>query len=423
MDRPASQPQGLLSGSLWNVAGTAAPALVSVPAMGIMARALGPEGFGLLTLAWGLAGYFAVLDLGVARSVCWLVARYPDDAGLHGRVLASAVAVSLGVGGALGFVLLALSHHVPALLGVSPAMAADALAGARLVVPTLPLLTLTTVLQAVLEGKQYFREVNLQRSVVGLLLAIAPLALVLAHPTFSAAVAGLLLARVAGALLAWARLRRLTGLPALGLDRSALVMLFRYAGWIALSNFIGPLMSYADRFWLSARVGAAAVSTYSAPAELVGRVAFVPVAIARALFPGLSRAGSPYADRAASVRRAFLLILGSSGPLALVLLAFADPVLRVWVGPEVAAGGAPVLRILAVGHLCNALAQVPYSVLQARGNARATALVHGFELIPYFALLLFLGVRHGAVGVAAAWTLRVAFDLLVLTFLARARRR
>ncbi|HHU7848382.1 TPA: flippase, partial [Escherichia coli] len=47
----------LIRNSFYNIAGFAVPTLVAVPALGILARLLGPENFGLFTLAFALIGY------------------------------------------------------------------------------------------------------------------------------------------------------------------------------------------------------------------------------------------------------------------------------------------------------------------------------------------------------------------------------
>lgn len=412
--RPASR---LLGNSVWNVVGTAAPALVAIPSMGWLARAMGAERFGLLTLAWALVGYFAVMDLGVARSVCWLVAQHPTDRDRHAAILGTSLVIGGAVSAFAGLVVLVLAAKVPQWLSVSSAVASDAVAGARVLVITLPLLVLTTILQGVQEGLQQFRDVSLQRMLVGLLIWFAPVAAVLVTPTFESAVWGLAVARGAGCALAYRRMRRATGLRA-RFEFGTVVRIVRFGGWIAVSNFIYPIMSYLDRFWLSNAVGVARVGTYAAPSELIGRATSLPVAISRALFPAISDAASTREIRAAVVRRGILLTLGSCGPVAAALVAFGPSLTSAWLGTEVGPGAGEILRVLAVGFLSSALAQIPFSILQATGNSRATALVHAGEVVPYVVLLLLLGPRFGPLGVAWAWTVRVTVDAGVLAVLA-----
>lgn len=409
----------LLGDSLWNVAGMVVPAILAIPTFGILARTLGAERFGLLTLAWTLVGYVALLDLGISRSVCWIVARDPGDPRHHAAILGSALTVSLALGTAMAAALWLAAGSAPELLGVSPGVAAEAVVATRAVALTVPPLMAYTVLQALLEGLQRFREVNIQRAVTGGLLASLPVAFVLVTPSLPAAVWGIVVARFAGTAFTWWRVRSLTQLRPSRFEPTTFRHLFTYGGWIAVSNFVSPLMGYMDRFWLANRIGAAGVAVYSAPAELIARATIVPVAIARALFPRISGSRMGGADRAAVSGRATALALASGGPIGLVFFAFAEPLLRLWLGAEIATGAAPVLRILALGYVVSALAQIPFSVLQARGHSRATALAHLVEVAPYFALLFLLGSRFGAVGVAWAWTARVVADYFILSLQAR----
>jgi Na+-driven multidrug efflux pump len=73
--------------------------------------------------------------------------------------------------------------------------------------------------------------------------------------------------------------------------------------------------------------------------------------------------------------------------------------------------------VLLLGFACNALAQIPFAALHGRGLARQTALLHLIELPLYLALLAALVRGHGILGAAWAWTLRGAFDALVLQLL------
>lgn len=419
MTRTQKARRALLGNSIWNALGTAAPAIIAIPAMAWLARTLGGEKFGLLTLAWALVGYFAIMDLGIARSVCWLVAQDPTNVRRHQAVLGTSVVAALVFSGGLGLLVFAFAQPLTGLLNVTPGNAADAVAGAKVLVLTLPLLVVTTILQAFLEGLQRFKEVSLQRAATGIFLSVFPVILTAVKPSFEMAVWGLVVARLAGTVIAYQHLTSLTSLRMSRFDHETFGHMFRYSSWIAVSNFIYPLMGYMDRFWLSNWAGAGHVAVYSAPSELVARATSFPVAIARALFPTISDATSAAEHRTTATRNATLLVLLTSGPVAGVFFFLARPLMSIWLGPEIAAGGARVLQILAVGYLFGALAQIPFSALQARGNSRATALVHASEVLPYFGVLLALGPRFGAPGVAWAWTIRVAVDYAILAVLAR----
>src|SRR5262249_56223710 len=93
-------------------------------------------------------------------------------------------------------------------------------------------------------------------------------------------------------------------------------------------------------------------------------------------------------------------------------------VLAGWVGPEFADHGAPVLRILAIGVLCNGLAYVPSGFVQAVGRPDLAAKLHLAEVGPYALAVWLLARGFGIAGVAVAWTLRVLADLILLCWCA-----
>ena len=75
-----------------------------------------------------------------------------------------------------------------------------------------------------------------------------------------------------------------------------------------------------------------------------------------------------------------------------------------------------VLKILLVGYFMNAMAQIPYSTIQAEGKSRLTAIIHTVELLPYILCLYILVKDYGIVGAAIVWSLRAGLDCIVLFY-------
>lgn len=92
--------------------------------------------------------------------------------------------------------------------------------------------------------------------------------------------------------------------------------------------------------------------------------------------------------------------------------------LSIWLGDEFRKESSPVIHWLAAGWMINILAQPAFAVLQAAGRPDLTAKTHLAELLPYLGALWWLAGAHGIAGVAAAWTMRVVVDTLVLNILA-----
>ncbi len=66
----------LARNTLLNLIGRVVPLLVGVVAMPYVIRHLGPDRFGLLSLAWMVVGYFAIFNLGIGPATTKFVAEF-----------------------------------------------------------------------------------------------------------------------------------------------------------------------------------------------------------------------------------------------------------------------------------------------------------------------------------------------------------
>ena len=188
-----------------------------------------------------------------------------------------------------------------------------------------------------------------------------------------------------------------------------------FGGWMTVSNLVGPIMIYMDRFLIGSVLGLAAVAYYVTPYEIVTKLLAFPGALVGVLFPMFSASLAGDRPQAAalfnrSVRWLFLVLF----PFVLLAIVFASDGLRLWLSETFALNGAAVLQWLAVGVLFNSLAQIPFAFLQGAGRPDLTAKLHLAELLFYLLILWWFMQLWGIVGAAAAWTLRAAFDALVL---------
>ena len=69
-----------------------------------------------------------------------------------------------------------------------------------------------------------------------------------------------------------------------------------------------------------------------------------------------------------------------------------------------------------MGVFFNGAALVPYSLIQASGNAKITAKLHITELILYLPLLIWMIHAFSINGAAIAWCLRVFLDFCLLSY-------
>lgn len=400
--------------------GLVVPALVAIPSMAIMARVMGVEPFGLFMLAFAVLGYAGIFDGGLTRAVIRAVAMRHTDRDHNRRVVGSASCTVLALSVLAGLLLYVFAPAITGLLNVSDAAYGDAVASFRLLAFVIPPYLLSLIWFAYPEGQQRFAQLNMLKVVSGTLVALLPALAVLIRPTMLSAIVGLAVARVLTLAVAYIPCHKDLGKQILRFDLATFRDLLRFGGWITVSNVISPIMVYADRFILSNVVGAHRVAFYTAPAEAVARMSIIPGAVARTIFPLFSGMQD---DATAAARRAFRGLLVVCVGVALPVFIFAEPLLTLWLGEPYGRESATVIRVLLIGFVFNAIAQVPFSRLQAAGRSRATALIHLAELLPYLAVLALLLQGYGVLGAAIAWTLRVAADFFLLQYVAKELER
>lgn len=407
----------LIKNTGWNILGTGVSALAMVPAMAYIARQLDVESFGLLTLVFSFVGYATVLDGGVARAVIREVALNRSDKAKAARIVGTGfwLVIVFGVLSALLMVL--LSDHLVTWLKVTGTLedsASSVFAMSGLIV--LPLL-LTALWVAPVEGMGHFKELNLIRG-LGYVVIFGSVSLaVWVQPTLFAAVCGLLLGRLVMAGMACLAGCRTLGTLPLHFDRPALVRLYRFGGWLTVSNIVSPAIEYLDRFVLSAVAGASRVAYYTGPAEMLAKLSSIPHAVSRALFPQLSAQNAHKTPGFQDIA----LPMGIQGVIGLGVvlgaLLFGDEIMGLWLGSGYAETAGPILKILAIGYLCNSLNLIPYTALQAAGHAKLTAAVYLEEFLPYLLLLFLMVHSFGLYGAAFAWVAKTVFELVAFVWL------
>ncbi len=422
MDRSV-QITGTLLTRNWalNLAGQILPLVLGLAAIPYIVHGLGAERFGILSIAWVLLGYFSLFDLGLGRATTKFVAEHlgrNETEELAGVVWAS-VWTQLLVG-TIGAVLAAALTPVVVqrVLKISVLLQSDTKITLFILAASLPIVLVGNALRGVLEAGQHFHAVNYVKvpaSASIFLLPAGALPLGLGLP-------GIILLLVFARLLATAAYLGYCFklFPTLrhnfSSDSKMLRPLLVYGGWVTVSNLVGPLLVYMDRFFIGSIISMAAVGYYTAPYEAITRAWILPASLAATIFPAFSSL-----DAKGSVKRTEELcarslksILLIQGPVLLLVIAFAREILRLWLGADYAAHGTLVLQILTFGVLVNSLAQVVFTLLQGIGRPDLVAKFHVAELPFYGALVWFLLKHMGVPGAALAWTLRVLVDAILL---------
>jgi O-antigen/teichoic acid export membrane protein len=200
--------------------------------------------------------------------------------------------------------------------------------------------------------------------------------------------------------------------------------LFSMGGWMTVSNVVGPMMLYMDRFVIGALVSAAAVAYYATPYEVVTKLLILPSALAAVMFPAFSQSSAQDRKRLAALyRKAILSIVVILSPVTAALMVIALPGLSLWLGPDFASHSYRVAQMLLMGTLALGFESLPFALIQGLGRPDIPAKLNLVE-IPFYAAALYWFIQnYGVAGAAAAWMLRAIVDALLLVFFAHRIQR
>lgn len=405
---------------LLNLAAWAIPAVAAVVSIPLLTRGLGADRFGFVALAWATVGLFSMFDFGLGRAVTRLVAERlatGRDADIPELVWTMTWAL-LGASTLLALTGVALAGIIAGrVLEVPPSLGGEAVGVTMLLALGIPALVHGVALRGVLEGAQKFGQVNRLRIPLGVVTYLGPLLALPFGGDARIAVGMIVLGRIVYWLahfpvldVVHSGLRR----PRSG-SRRAMREIVQVGGWIGVSSVVSPIIVNMDRFVVAAMLPIAATGWYGAAAEVATKQWLFTAALQPVFFSAMAAAIGPAPHRAAELmERATRVTMLALLPAAVALVLLAEPLLRVWMGPAYAPEAAQVLRWLSIAVYANALAQVPYSVLQGGVDVRLPAILHLIELPLYAMLVLYLARTWGLAGVAVAWCIRMSGDGLAL---------
>jgi O-antigen/teichoic acid export membrane protein len=193
------------------------------------------------------------------------------------------------------------------------------------------------------------------------------------------------------------------------------------AVWLGMTNVLSMLLAYLDRFILAPLTSAAAVGRYAIAQEVVTKLWIASGAAISAGTPRLAaQRGQADAEALRVTARQLVRVMWVLGVLpAAVLIAFGEPLLRLWLRGSFDAGSVLPLQVMALGVGVNNLTQVNFALLQVHGGERRGAWLQLFHLAFMAGALLLLVPRYGVTGAAIGFTARLLADAMLVRWLLR----
>jgi O-antigen/teichoic acid export membrane protein len=401
----------------YNVAGALLPIGVSLLAVPIYIHVIGTARYGVVSITWLLLGYFGFLDFGLSRASANALSRL-TAVSERSPVLVTAFVLNLGLGAVGGLVMffagrLLLEHAFHLSLGVRD----EAVAVTPWIAAMLPVGMIYGVANGALESRERFALSNAfgaSGTVIGQLVPLT--CAMIFGPSLGVVIPASLLSRLAMTVLTYVVVIRIEWpVRLLHFSLAWTRRLFGYGSWVTVSGVASPILESFDQMLIGAVLGASAVAYYTVPMNLSMRSQFVATALARTLFPHLSRAGAMEAR--ATTRTAVVTLAYGFGAVCGPAIMFSGAFLKLWVGPAFGGIAGPLAPILLFGAWTNGLAFLPYGLLQAQGRPDITAKMHLAQLVPFLLSVWGLMKLAGLPGAAVAWSLRVTLDGMLLYWL------
>lgn len=403
---------------LFNVGGIVLPLAAAIVAVPVLINHLGIARFGILALMHAALSYAALLDFGLGAALVYRLSsllRRENAQTMATMWMRSSLALVMlsGVVGA-AIIWVTAPHFSIVILGPASPLVFEAMWSVRLLSLSIPAVLVAGILCGILAAHGRFDEINKIRIPLGVFSYLGPAVGSLVSGELYVAVAILLLIRLAAAVAHIVQCRNVV--PRLWaatpcVSASSVRPLLNFGGWLSVSNVIGPIMVYLDRFYIGAVLSVDHVARYVTPYEIATKIQLIPAAILPVMFPLFVAQWARSKTMAADTGFAMAILMATFCAIpAALMAALAPEILGLWLGEAFLGESVAVLQVLAGGVFVNCLAQVFLLQIQGFGRTDVIAKFHVAELVGYVCVLTIFTARYGIVGVALAWVLRVFVD-------------
>lgn len=406
--------------SVLNLLGQILPMVVGVTTIPFIVKGIGTDGYGILSVAFLVLGYFSIFDLGLSRATVKFVAEHlsPDKIHKIPQLVWTSLTLLVGLGCVFGTVgAMLVPVMITRFFKMPPSLIGDARISIFILCLAMPIMLGNDALRGVLEAAQRFDLVNLVKvpsSVMFYLSAALAIPLGIKVPGIVSILVFIRLVSTGVYLLFCFRV--FPGLKKkFHFSREAITPLSVYGGWIMVSNITGPIFGYLERFMIASVLSVSMLTFYSVPFDLVGKTLIFPMSIVPSLFPYFSYHGTKGRNEVSEVTsrvgKYMLLILT---PAAAVFFFFASQILQLWLGPQFASQSTVVMQLITILFFLNAFALLPFTSVQALGRPEWKAILD-VSVLPIYAVSALWLMRHGGINGAALAKLFVTIlDFTVL---------
>ncbi|MBO6522722.1 MAG: oligosaccharide flippase family protein [Balneolaceae bacterium] len=381
----------LATNTIWTVSMKVFPLIIGLVTIPYLIRSLGEEGFGILSIIWLVISYFSMFDLGISRA---LTKNVSESIGKKEYSNISSIAWT-GVlfitvmGLVAGFIM----HEFGQLIfeGFFNIKEVDISQIVIYLSIAIPFIVSTSGFKAILMAEQKFKVVSTIQSLNSLLNYLLPFLLIyLFSISFSAIVMALMILKIV--IFVLFMLSALISEPTLRsefkVEAIAFKAMFRFGKWATISNIVGPLMGHLDRYAIATFISLTAVTYYTTPLEVLGKVMILPMSFILVLFPAFSTlSGKTYENRERLFFNGIQGLMVLLFPVFLISSTFSSVGLGLWLGEEFAEESTFIAQIFCAVFFLRGMAFIPSTFLHGMDRPDLTAKFHLLEVIVFSSAL------------------------------------
>jgi O-antigen/teichoic acid export membrane protein len=197
----------------------------------------------------------------------------------------------------------------------------------------------------------------------------------------------------------------------------------QFAGGMMGITFLSLLLTQVDKILLSKLLTLSDYGYYSLATVVAGALYTLVGPITQAWFPRLSElhAANNQSELINKYHQGAQLVSVFMGSAAIILIAFAEPILLHWTrDADLARRSATLLSVLALGNLLNGLMWIPYQTQLAHGWTGLAIRINIISVAIFVPAILWVTPRYGAEGAAWVWViLNLLYVLIGIHFMYR----
>jgi O-antigen/teichoic acid export membrane protein len=414
----------VVKGSLWNLAGQVAPLGVLLVTTPFVIRMLGTEAYGVLILVGLIPAYLGFADFGMSMASTKFASEAFGDGDLDREARIIRTAALIAFVGSLPFGIAIFLFSVPIVLLFN--VPTNLISEASLALKFAAITFVVNILNVVFNTPELTRmrmDLNTLVTAGCRILGLVSIPIIIYFGGGVAAVVGALTVSAILTLIGHLTVsyRLLNKLFDTSFDRTIFPTLLRFGSSIAVSAIAAVLLVNSEKIVLARTTSIVELAHYSVAFTFANMATMFSGAMSQSLVPAFSRLLSP--SRKLQLTDLYLrssrFNVVALLPTLLILAIVAKPFFTIWAGEDFGMASIPPFYILLVGLFFYLSSFTAGSLLISSGRNTVIAKLFWVELIPYIVLTAALTIQYGAIGAAAAWSIRVAVEAFVLIALAK----